>query len=195
MPVFHKISVETARPQIRAAIAQGNIAAAIDLLTQTGSDVAAVLQEKFMEAGQQRTLGLIGSEEWSRIQTQLCTSILELDWMKETGVSRTFTSEDKKQLLQLLEQRQTEQALVVCSDLGDDFLLLQMQLNLARNQAASSLMESEYWEVTKSKVNYALQELLEELPDEKSPKTDFFNKIRRWFGFSVRGRKTRARAK
>ena len=181
MPVFQKIAVETAREQIRAAIAQGNIAEAIHMLTQTGSDVAAVLQEKFMEAGQQRTLGLIGPEEWSRIQTQLCTAILELDWMTETGTSRTFTSVDKTLLLQLLEQRQTEQALVLCTDMGDDFLLLQMQLNLARNQSARSLMESEYWEVTKSKVNYALQELLEELPDEQSPKTGFFNKICRWF--------------
>ncbi len=182
MPVFHTISVETAREQIRAAIAQGNIAAAIDLLTQTGSDVAAVLQEKFMEAGQQRTLGLIGPEEWGHIQTQLCTAMLELDWMKQAGALVTIPSEVKKRLLQLLEQRQTEQALVLCTDMGDDFLLLQMQLNLARNQAASSLMESEYWEVTKSKVNYALQELLEELPDEKSSKIGFFNKIRRWFG-------------
>lgn len=182
MPVFQKIAVEPARVQIRAAIAQGNIAAAIDLLTQTGSDAAAVLQEKFMEAGQQRTLGLISPEEWGRLQTQLCSSILEMDWMKEAGVSRTLTSEDKTQLLQLLEQRQTEQALVLCTDMGDDFLILQMHLNLAHNQSARSLMESEYWEVTKSKVNYALQELLEELPNEKSSKIGFFNKIRRWLG-------------
>ena len=182
MPVFQKIAVETAREQIRAAIAQGNIAAAIHLLTQTGSVEAAVLQEKFMEAGRQRAMGLISPEEWGRIQTQLCTAILELDWMKEAGVFKTISSEDKTQLLQLLEQRQTEQALVWCTDLGDDFLLLQMQLNLARNQSARSLMESEYWEVTKSKVNYALQEMLEEMPNEKSSKIGFFNKIRRWFG-------------
>lgn len=179
MPVFHKISIETARSQIRAAIAQGNIAAAIDLLTQTGSDEAAVLQEQFAASGQQRALGLISPEEWGHIQTQLCTIMLELDWMKEAGAPVTIPSEVKKRLLQLLEQRQTEQALVLCTDLGDDFLLLQMQLNLAHNQSARSLMESEYWEVTKSKVNYALQELLEGLPDEQSPKTGWGNRIYR----------------
>ncbi len=181
MPLFHKIAADVARSQIRAAIAQGSIAGAIHLLTQTGLDEATVLQEQFAASGQQRALGLISPEEWGHIQTQLCTVILKLDWMKEAGAPVTITSEVKTQLLQLLEQRQTEQALVLCTDMGDDILLLQMQLNLARNQSARSLMESEYWEVTKSKVNYTLQELLEELPDEQSQKTGLFNKIRRWF--------------
>lgn len=181
MPRFRKIVADAARSQIRAAIAQGNIAAAIQLIMQTGSVEAAALQEQFAASGQQRALGLISPEEWGHAQTQICTVMLELDWMKQAGAPVTITSELKTQLLQLLEQRQTEQALVVCTELGDDFLLLQMQLNLARNQSASSLMESEYWEVTKSKVNYALQELLEQMPDEKPLKSGLFDKIRKLF--------------
>ena len=182
MPIFQKITVETARSHIRAAIAQGNVAAAIDLLRQSGSDAAAVLQEKFSESGQQRALGLISPEEWGRTQTQLCAAILELDWMKEYGATKTLAAEDKMQLLQLLGQRQTEQVLTRCAGLGDDYLLLQMQLNLAHNQSGRSLMESEYWEVTKSRINYILQEMLEVLPGEKPAKQGWLRKIRRLFG-------------
>ena len=181
MPLFHIIAADTARSQIRAAIAQGSVAAAIDLLTQTGAEEAVVLQEKYMEAGQQRALGLISPEEWGHIQTQLCRNMLKIDWMKQASAPVPIPSEVKPQILLLLEQRHTEQALALCTDLGDDFLLLQMYLNLARNPSASSLMESEYWEVTKSKVNYALQELLEELPEARALKTGLFNKMRRWF--------------
>ncbi|MCC6281978.1 MAG: hypothetical protein IT262_15350 [Saprospiraceae bacterium] len=182
MPFFHKIAAKTARSQVRAALAQGNIAEAIRLLLQTGSDEAAILQEQFAASGQQRALGLISPEEWGRVQMQLCTAILELDWMKESAAPIPITSEVKTQLLQLLEQRQTEQALVLCTDMGDDFLLLQMQLNLARNQSARSLMEAEYWEVTKSKINYTLQEMLAEVPDEQPPKVGLWGKIRRLLG-------------
>ncbi len=182
MPISQKITVETARSQIRAAIAQGNIAAAIDLLRQSGSDAAAVLHDKFSASGQQRALGLISPEEWGRAQTQLCAAILELDGIKAIDQAKIFAVEDKMRLLHLLEQRQTEQALALCADFGDDYLLLQMQLNLAHNQLGKSLMESEYWEVTKSRINYILQEMLEILPGEKPAKQGWLRKIRRLFG-------------
>ena len=177
-----EIIFSTANHPIRQAIRQGNTAEALSLLLRTGAEESAFLLEKFSEAGQQRALGLIGPEEWARIQLQICSAILELHWMKDRDAPTQAFLANKPQILQLLHQRQTEQALVLCADSGDEYLLLQMQFNLARKQSGMGLMESEYWEMTKSRINYNLQELLEELPDEKPLKRRWFHKIRRLFG-------------
>ncbi len=165
---------------IRQAIRQGNTKEALTLLLRTGTGESALLLEKFSEGEQQRALGLIGIEEWSRIQMQICYVILDLHWMKDPHAQAVVIT-NKSQILQLLRQRQTEQALALCAGTGDEYILLQTRLNLARKQSEMGPLESEYWEMTKNRINSVLQEMLEELPESKPQKKHWFSSIRRLF--------------
>ena len=73
-----------------------------------------------------------------------------------------LSPELKTQIHQLLYERKTEQALALCVGLGDQYLLLQAQLNAAKSQSDTDLLASEYFEATKSRINYTLQELMEQ---------------------------------
>lgn len=175
------LTFEAARFPIRQAIRQGNMAEVLNLLLRTGELKSALFLDKFTESGHQKAQGLIDPEEYDRAQVQLCANVLELDWMKKTDLLPKNDLPAKIILLEMLRQRQTEQVLARCADNGDAYVLLQLQLNLAKKHSSAGLMESEYWEATKSSINYILQELIAALPDEKPPKTSIFNKIRKLF--------------
>jgi hypothetical protein len=172
----------TANFPIRQAILTGNTAVAIQLMLRTDSVEGLSLLQRFATAGLQWEQGMSSVEEWHRAQMDICSDMLELPWMKDSDNLQVTGVTNKSPILQLLHRRQTEQALALCEGLGDAYLLLQMHLHLARNQSGLGLIESEYWEVAKSKINYTLQEMLEELPDEKPPKIGLLGKIRKLLG-------------
>ncbi len=171
-----------AAPQIRQAMRAGNIAEAINLLLQTGEKESALLLEKFCEAQQQYERQRIGLEEWGRTQAQICQSILGAVGMLETEFRKTPSSEIRAEILQLIHKHKTEQALAMCEDFGDQYLLLQAQFYAAKNQSVRGLIESEFFEATKSKLNYALQALMGQTMESSSaPKASFLDKIRSLF--------------
>lgn len=174
------IPFTTANFPIRQAIQQGNIPEAIRLLQQTGAKEGKLLFQQFAQSLLQREEGRISTETWRTMQVRICTDILELNWMKEDpNTDRIPTSIEKIELLHLIQKRQTAQAIAKCEYLGDAYVLLQMQWNLARQQSGESLMESEYWEVTKSRISDLLQELLTQIPDDAPLANSLWNKIKR----------------
>lgn len=92
-----------------------------------------------------------------------------------------LTTELKTQILQLLHEHKTEQALALCEGLGEAYRLLQSQLNKARNHEKANLLAAEYFEATKSRINDALQELIAQTPEHTGQKPGFWASIRRYF--------------
>lgn len=169
-----------AAAQIRQALCEGNIAEAVNLFLQSGEKESVTLFEKFSEAQQQYENKLIGIEEWGRKQAQTCQVILETGCMLETEIRKELTSQVKSEILQLLHKHKTEQALARCEDFGDDYLLLQAQLYAAKNQSGTGLLENEYFEATKSKVNDSLEALIGQIT-EPTPSGGFWYMIMRLF--------------
>jgi hypothetical protein len=87
----------------------------------------------------------------------------------------------KAKILQLLREHKTEEALALCEGMGEQYLLLRAQLNAARSQDDSDLIAAEYFEATKSKINDALQELMEQKTVSAPQKPNFIDRIRRFF--------------
>ena len=171
-----------AAPQIRQAMRAGNIAEAINLFLQAGEKESVPLFEKFSEAQQQYERQRISLEAWGCTQAEICNSILGTDGMLETEMPKIPSSELKAKMLLLLHNGKTEQALALCEGFGDAFLMLQAQFYAAKNQSVRGLIESEYFEATKSKLNYALQALLGQTMESASaPKASLFDKIRSLF--------------
>ena len=173
-------SFTTANNPIRQAIRQGNTAEAIHLLFQTGAPESSALQTRLLEAEKKFASGESSLEEWCREQVHICSDILTLYWMKEHAPSRQPNTADKLHLLQLLHLRHTEQALSYCGDFGDEYLLLETLFVLARKHSETGLMEYEYWEAAKSKVNTGLQELLAQAADPP-PETGWKTKLLKLF--------------
>ena len=160
-----KISRHDAAPLIRRATRQGDNAAAIRLLLQTEAPEGPALQAKFAAAELQHAHGLISPEEWGRLQAQICQAIFRLDWMQETELPLVLPTGVKAQILQLLHERKTAQALTLCADCSDQYLLFQAQLSVAKKQVDLGLIESDYWEMTESRINYALQAWIGQSPE------------------------------
>jgi len=179
-PIPNIALLETAA-QIRQAMRKGNMAEAVNLFHQTAEKESASLFETFAEAQQQYESKRIGIEEWWRKQVQTCQSILGTGCMLETEMRETPSSQIKAGILQLLHKHKTEQALAMCEGFGDDYLLLHAQLYAAKNEGGSGLIESEYFEATKSKVNDALEALMGQIP-EPTPRRGFWYKVMRLFG-------------
>jgi len=179
-PIPSIILLETAA-QIRQAMREGKMAEAVNLLHQTAEKESASLFETFAEAQQQYESKRIGIEDWWRKQAQTCQSILGTGCMLETEMRETPSSQIKAEILQLLRKHKTEHALAMCEGFGDDYLLLQAQLYAAKKEGGSGLIESEYFEATKSKVNYALEALMGQIT-EPTPSRGFWYKMMRWFG-------------
>ncbi|HOY05062.1 MAG TPA: hypothetical protein PLO67_06645 [Saprospiraceae bacterium] len=173
-------SFATANKPIRQAIRQGNIVEAIRLLRQTGAPEGRAFQKRLLEAKKKFDSGGSSLEEWGREQVHICSDILKLFWMKEHAPSRLPNPADKLHLQQLLHLRHTEQALTYCGDFGDEYLLLETLLVLARKQSETGLMEYEYWEAAKSRVNTELQELLAQTADPP-PETGWKRKLLKLF--------------
>lgn len=176
-----RLSFAAAADPLRQAIREGNVVEAIRLSVRTGAQESPGLLKKFVEAEQRRTSEQTGLEEWCSEQLRICSLMLELDWMNRSGALKTPDAIDKAYLLEMLHRHQTEQALALCTDFGNEYLLLQTHLNLARTQSGRGLMESEYWEATRSKINVDLQELLEQVPDAAPPARGWLMKIRKFF--------------
>lgn len=166
--------------QIRQALRDGNTAEAINVFRQTGEKQAPPLFEMYAEAQKQYACDLIGIEEWGRTQTRIYHSILGTDFMRVSEMPKSLSSEIKINILKLLHLRKTEQALTLCEGFSDQFLLLQAQLNAAKNQYNIGLIESEYYEATKSRLNDSLQALIEPITEPPPPK-GLLNKILRRF--------------
>ncbi len=169
-----------AAAQIRQALCEGDIAEAVNLFHQTGEKASAALFEKYEEAQLQYESKLIGIEEWGRKQAQICQSILETEYMSETEMQENPSSQIKAEILQLLHKHKTEQALALYEGFGNEYLLLQVQLNAAKNQSGRGLIESEYFEATKSRVNDSLEALIGQIT-EPTPSGSLLDKIRKLF--------------
>jgi hypothetical protein len=178
---FQQITLFEAAPQIRQAIRAGNVGAAVNLFLQTGETASTALFEKYSEAQQEYERNNIGINEWGRVQTQICQGILGTIGISETEIQERPSTEIKANMLQLLHANQTAQALEFCESFGDQFLLLQAQLSIARHQSGKGLIESEYYEATKSKINDALFEWMEQVPDDSVPSRTILGKLRRLF--------------
>lgn len=106
---------------------------------------------------------------------------------KPQGLSQTTpeqmnpTPEVKAQILQLLHEGKTAQALACCEGFGEEYLLLKKELNTAKGQSDTSLTASEYFEAIKSRINYSLLELMGQLPDSSIPSTSLLSKFRNLF--------------
>ena len=174
------MSLREAAIQIRLAMRDGNTAEAINVFRQTGEKLSVALFEMYAEAHKQYACNLIGIEEWARAQTRIYYSILGTDFMRASEMPKSLPSEIKVNILKLLHRRKTEQAIALCEGFNDQFLLLQAQLNAAKNQYDTGLIESEYYEATKSRLNDSLQALIA-LITEPPPAKGFWNKILRRF--------------
>ena len=180
-------SFATANKPIRQAIRQGNTAEAVHLLFQTGAPESRIFQKRLLRAENQYTSGQISLEEWCREQVQICSEILHLDGMKEYAPSRQPGPADQLHLQQLLHLRHTEEALKYCGDFGDEYLLLETLFVLARKQSETGLMEYEYWEAAKSRVNTGLQELLAQSPDPPPANATWKTRLFQLFSGKRRG--------
>lgn len=178
---FQQITLSEAAPQIRQAIRAGNVGAAVNLFFQTGEKESIALFEKCSEAQQQYECKRIGINEWGWVQTQICQRILVTIGISETEIQKRPSTEIKAKMLQLLQANKTAEALEFCESMGDQYLLLQAQLSIAAHQRGKGLIESEYYEATKSKINDALFELLEQVPDDSVPSRTILGKLRRLF--------------
>lgn len=83
--------------------------------------------------------------------------MFDLDWMRASEPARVLPAGTKAQILRLLHERKTAQALTLCADYSDQYLLFQAQLGAAKKQSELGLIESDYLEITESRINYALQ--------------------------------------
>lgn len=173
------MSQHDASAQIRQAMRDGNTAEAINMFLQTGAKEALFLSVTFCEAQKKHACNLIEIDEWGRIQAQIYSGILETDCMRETDMPQSIPSKIRANILQLLRQHKTEQALTLCVGLGDQYLLLQAQMNAAKNQSDKGLIQFEYYEATKSRLNDYLEAMLE-LTVPPSPE-GLLNKILRHF--------------
>jgi len=178
---FQQITLSEAAPQIRQAIRAGNIGAAVNLFFQTGETASTALFEKYSEVQQLYELNHIGINEWGKVQTQICQRILGTNGISETEIPERPSTEIKTKMLQLLQANKTAEALEFCESFGDQYLLLQAQLSMAAHQRGKGLIESEYYEATKSKINDALFELMEQVPDDSVPPRTILGKLRRLF--------------
>lgn len=89
--------------------------------------------------------------------------------------------EFKAKILQLLHERKTEEALQCCQAFGVPYQMLQEQLNAAKNPADNDLVAAEYFEATKSQINFALQELMAQKTEPTPSKSNFLDWLRRLF--------------
>ena len=87
----------------------------------------------------------------------------------------------KAKILQLIHEHNTEEALLCCQGLGEPYLLLQAQFNAAKNHGGNDLIAAEYFEATKSRINFALQELMAQKTMPVPQESSFFNSIRKFF--------------
>ena len=55
-----------------------------------------------------------------------------LDWMQASEPARVLPAGTKAQILRLLHERKTAQALLLCADYSDQYLLFQAQLGAAK---------------------------------------------------------------
>ncbi len=156
-----KILPNEAAPQIRKALSQGNIEDAVRLFFSVGTMDGALLDKRFSSLKTQSSMGLIDAEELARAQAQICHAILETDCMKESEPSpQKPPKEVKSQILQLLDERKIEQALAICTDFGDHYLLTQAQFEASKIMFEQGMMTASQFEKSKSHVNYALREML-----------------------------------
>jgi hypothetical protein len=177
-----KLNPSAAAPLIRQALREGNLEEAVQLLFRADMAIANVLHGRLSESARLSVLGLIGIEERARLQVQICEAILNDTEMRATASTQTPSTDTKTQILQLLQEQKTEKALNLCQEFGDEFLLLQASFSLAQKEWRKNLIESEYFEALKSKINYSLQELLGEIPEHGSePTSGWMDKIRGLF--------------
>ena len=87
----------------------------------------------------------------------------------------------KAKILQLLREHKTEEALALCEGMGEQYLMLRAQLDAARSQDDSDLIAAEYFEATKSKINFALQELMAQKTVDVPSKSSLLYKLRKFF--------------
>lgn len=141
-------------PLIRQAIEEGNIEDVVNLILKTGDKESLALFKKFSEAQKKYESKLIDLEEWVQTQAQICHYILGTDYMQEAEMPKSPSLKIKVKIVHLLLEYNTEQALALCNDFGNPYLMLQAELNAVKNQAVKGLLASEYFEATKSKISF-----------------------------------------
>jgi len=161
-----KQSMEEAASQIRQAMFIGNVEEVVKLFLRTDSKEAALFYKEFYVSIMVfYRKSITGHQYFVNRQLSICHAILKSAWMQESGVPTKRPSDlEKSQVLQLLEERKTAQALAICKDFGDEYLLAQVQFAITQIMLENEVITNTQLETSNSRVRYVLHELLEQIP-------------------------------
>ncbi len=165
-------SAEQVAPAIRQAFQQGDLPKTFGLLLGTGEKEALFLHGKFNEAKRINALGMIDSETWMSLYTKIYKEILALDWMQQSSRLQTPSEEAKTQILQLLHEQKTAEALELCWDFGDPFLFIQARFATLQKLFEQGVFYPDFFEKSQKQITRDLQKLLEQetSKDDSKPK-------------------------
>jgi hypothetical protein len=106
---------------------------------------------------------------------------IQLGNISETNAPFHPDPKTRKKILQLLREHHTEQALALCVGFGDQYLLLQTELLNVKKLWHLGVLEADYFEATKNRINLALQEFLKPTQQDEDIANGFWSRLIRIF--------------
>ena len=145
---------------IRDLIRNGNTEKVLLQLQKAGYPKATISYDKYKEKAKLMQMGTLEMSEWYALQKQLYEDILTWEYLEETKPPSLLTEAEKLNIRQSIQTNQTDNALNLCKDLGDQpVILLGYYTRIMKGRELNMLTESEK-DAYLTEINEAIEKLI-----------------------------------